>query len=367
MDFTFTQEQDEAAALAARILTDQATPARMTEVEKAGDRFDRDLWRELGGAGLLSLAVPEEYGGAGLGLIELSRVLVEVGRTVAPVPLAVHGPAALLLAEVAGPEIGEQWLPGAASGEHVLTAAVAEDRAHLPARPTVTATPSGDGWQLSGSKSIVRAGTSAQLFLVTASTDEGVGVFLVEPGEPGVELTAQRTSDGDTVARFDLTGAPAQALGPLDGAAARRLGELLTTCAAAEQLGVTEGALALTASYAKTREQFGRPIGTFQAVSQRLADGFIDVLCQRLTLWAAVARLAEGHPAEVEVATAKLWAADAGHRLAHTTVHVHGGVGIDLDGEAHRYFTSAKRFEFSFGGATEQALTIGRALAAEPA
>ena len=115
------------------------------------------------------------------------------------------------------------------------------------------------------------------------------------------------------------------------------------------------------------REQFGRPIGTFQAVSQRLADGYIDVLGQRLTLWQAVWRLAEGLPAETEVATAKLWAADAGHKLAHTTVHVHGGVGIDMDGEAHRYFTTAKRFEFLFGGATEQALTIGRALAAEPA
>ena len=366
MDFSFTPEQDEAASLAATILEDKTTTARMTEVEKAGDRFDRDLWRDLGEAGLLSLALPEEYDGAGLGLVELCRVLMEVGRTVAPVPLAVHGPAAMLLAEVAGPEAAEQWLPGAATGEHVLAAAVAEDRTHLPARPTMTATPSGEGWELSGSKSIVRAGMSAQLFLLTASTDDGVGVFLVEPGEPGVELTAQRTSDGDTVARLDLAGAPAQALGAPDGATARRFGHLLTVCAAAEQLGVTEGALSLTAAYAKTREQFGRPIGTFQAVSQRLADGYIDVLAQRLTLWAAVWRLAEGLPAETEVATAKLWAADAGHRIAHTTVHVHGGVGIDLDGEAHRYFTTAKRFEFLFGGATEQALTIGRALAAEP-
>ena len=102
MDFSFTPEQDEAATLAAQILEDRTTTARMTEIEQAGDRFDRELWRELGGAGLLSLAVPEEYGGAGLGLIELSRVLVEVGRTVAPVPLAVHGPCALLLAETAG-------------------------------------------------------------------------------------------------------------------------------------------------------------------------------------------------------------------------------------------------------------------------
>lgn len=366
MDFTFTSEQDEAGALAARILDDRATNERMKTVEKAGDRFDRELWRELSGAGLLSLAVPEAYGGAGLGLIELCRVLVEVGRTVAPVPLAVHGPAALLLAELGSDEQQDAWLPGAATGEVVLTAAVAEERSHLPARPTVSATREGDGWVLTGSKAIVRAGAAAQLFLTTAASDEGVGVYLVEPDAPGAQVVAQHTSDGDTVARLDLTEAPATLLGTSDGTAATRLGQLLTVAAAAEQLGVTQGALALTSSYAKTREQFGRPIGTFQAVSQRLADGYIDVLGQRLTLWAAVWRLAEGLPAETEVATAKLWAADAGHRLAHTTIHVHGGVGIDLDGEAHRYFTSAKRFEFLFGGATEQALTIGRVLASEP-
>ncbi len=167
--------------------------------------------------------------------------------------------------------------------------------------------------------------------------------------------------------RLDLDATPAQAVGAPGDDTAARLGQLLTVTIAAELLGVTEGALHLTAGYAKTREQFGRPIGTFQAVSQRLADGFIDVLGQRLVLWAAAWRLAEGLPAETAVATAKLWAADAAHRLAHTTVHVHGGVGIDLDGEAHRYFTTAKRFEFAFGSATEQALTIGRALAAEPA
>ena len=102
-------------------------------------------------------------------------------------------------------------------------------------------------------------------------------------------------------------------------------------------------------------------------MSQRLADGYIDVLAQRLALWQAAWRLQEGLPADMEVAIAKLWAADAGHRLAHTAVHVHGGVGIDLDGETHRYFTSAKRLEFLYGGSTEQALNVGRILAAEPA
>lgn len=363
MNFDFTPEQDEAAGLAARILTDRATNERQKAVEAAGSRHDQELWADLASAGLLSLAIPEQYGGAGLGLLDLCRVLVEVGRTVAPVPLAVHGPAALTLAELGSDAQRERWLPGASTGELILTAAVAEELAHLPERPTATLTEDGC---LDGTKVLVRAGTVADLFLVTASTPTGTGVFLVEAGAPGVRTVTQRLSDGDVVVRLELAGAPAEALGAADGTAATRLHQLLTVAASAEQLGVTEGALALTASYAKTREQFGRPIGTFQAVSQRLADGYIDTLGQSLTLWSAAWRLQEGLPAEVEVATAKLWAADAGHRIAHTTVHVHGGVGIDLDGEAHRYFTAAKRFEFAYGGSTEQALHVGRVLAADP-
>ena len=370
MDFRFTQEQDEAAELAAGILKDRAGNERQKQVEAAGDRFDRDLWAALGEAGLLGLALPEQHDGAGLGLVELCRVLVEVGRTVAPVPLAAHGAAGRLIAELGSEEQQAAWLPRAASGAAVLTAAVAEERAWAPTRPTTVAAPEGDGHRLTGSKAVVPAGPYADLFLVPAETPSGVGVFLVEPGDAGVTVVAQTSSDRDAVARLDLDGAVLAAdrlLGAADGSADHRLRQLVVLTGAAEQLGITEGALRLTSAYAKTREQFGRPIGTFQAVSQRLADGYIDVLGQRLTLWQAAWRLEEGLPADTELAIAKLWAADAGHRLAHTTVHVHGGVGIDLDGEAHRYFTSAKRFEFQGGGATEQALTIGRALAAEPA
>jgi alkylation response protein AidB-like acyl-CoA dehydrogenase len=369
MDFSFTPEQDEAAALAAEILKDRTSTERLREVEAGGDRFDRELWRELGSAGLLSLALPEEYGGAGLGLVELSRVLIEVGRTVAPVPLAVHGPAALALAELGTDAQKGEWLPGAATGETVVTAALSEERAHVPARPTTTATADGDGYRVSGSKALVSAGAYADLFLVPADTGDGVVVLLVTPADAGVTVQTGTISDGDTVARLDLEDVALGAdrvLGAADGVAADRLRSLVITCAAAEQLGVTEGALALTAAYAKDREQFGRPIATFQAVSQRLANGYIDVLGQQLTLWQAVWRLSEGLPSEAEVATAKLWAADAGHQLAHTTVHVHGGVGIDLDGVAHRYFTAAKRFEFAYGGTTEQALLVGRVLADEP-
>jgi 3-oxocholest-4-en-26-oyl-CoA dehydrogenase beta subunit len=370
MDFSFTPEQDEAAELAASILGDRATNERMREVERAGSRFDRELWAELGSAGLLGLALPEEHDGAGLGIIELCRVLVEVGRTVAPVPLAAHGPAARVLAELGSDEQKRQWLPGAASGGRVLTAAVSEERAFAPARPTTLAAADGSSYRLTGSKAVVPAGAYADLFLVPAESPSGVGVFLVAPGDDGVTVVPQTFSDGEAVARLDLDGAllgPERLLGPADGSVDRRLRNLLVLAASAEQLGLTEGALHLTASYAKTREQFGRPIATFQAVSQRLADGYIDTLGQRLMLWRAAWLLDQGRPADTDVAMAKLWAADAGHRLAHTAVHVHGGVGIDLDGPVHRYFTGAKRFEFLYGGATEQALLVGRTLAAEPA
>ncbi len=288
MDFTFTPEQDDAAELAATILKDRTTTERLQQVEGGGDRFDRDLWRSLADAGLLSLAIPEEHGGAGLGLTELCRVLVEVGRTVAPVPLAVHGPAALLIAEQGSDAQRHQWLPDAATGQRVVTAAVAEELVHVPAEPTVTEA----GGRLDGTKVLVRAGVAADLYLVTATGPDGPGVYLVEAGAAGLTPVEQRLSDGDRVARLEMSGTPAERLG--DGSAPKRLIQLLTVCGAAEQLGVTEGALRLTAAYAGSREQFGRPIGTFQAVSQRLADGYIDVLAQRLTLWSAVWRLAEG-------------------------------------------------------------------------
>ena len=151
------------------------------------------------------------------------------------------------------------------------------------------------------------AGLAAVLLLVTATGPDGVGVYLFDAAAPGVDRQAQQTSDGDRAALIRFTNAPAtlvvaevpapNSADPMPEVQVRLLHELLVVCSAAEQLGVTEGALALTSAYAKTREQFGRPIGTFQAVSQRLADGFIDVLGQRLTLWQAVWRLQEGLPA----------------------------------------------------------------------
>jgi alkylation response protein AidB-like acyl-CoA dehydrogenase len=364
MDFSFTETQTDAAELAATIFKNECTPERLKVADKG--RFDKALWGKLGEAGLLGLSLPETAGGSGLGLLELCSVLIEAGRLVAPVPLASHLPTALAIAEFGSAEVQASWLPGAISGEHVLTSAIAEEREHVPATPSTTAERDGESWLLSGVKSVVPAGAAASLFLVPATTPDGVAVFLVEAGDAGATVTAQRISDGSEVARLELERAAGVPLGSYDDHVAEWLTQRLTLAASAYELGIVRGALDLTAAYAKTREQFGRPIGTFQAVSQRLADGYIDVLGADLMLWQAAWRLEEGLDASIEIASAKLWAADTGHKVAHTTVHVHGGVGIDMDGEAHRYFTTGKLGEFLLGGSTDQARKVGALLAAEP-
>jgi alkylation response protein AidB-like acyl-CoA dehydrogenase len=341
MDFTFSSEAEDAAGLAATILADHTKPERLAEVEAGGNRFDPVLWK----------ALAEAFDGAELGFIELCRVLVEVGRTVAPVPLATDGVARLFLAE-----------HDHAAGAGIYSCAIAEEHDYAPSVPTTTATRDGDDVVVTGTKYLVPAATVADAFLVTAASPDGSVVVRLEASE--VQVKEQKLSDGDAVGHLEIDArVPADRI--IEGAS--RLIDLATVATCAVQLGVVEGAVRLTAEYAKTREQFDRPIGTFQAVAQRLADGYIDMRMQALTVWQAAWRLSEGLPAEEAVATAKLWAADAGHRVAHTTVHIHGGVGIDLDGEAHRYFTAAKRYELEHGSATDQALRLGRLLAAGPA
>ncbi|GAA1638176.1 acyl-CoA dehydrogenase family protein [Actinoplanes couchii] len=144
---------------------------------------------------------------------------------------------------------------------------------------------------------------------------------------------------------------------PLPDTGAAWMRTRLTVGACATQLGITERALEMTAAYARDRVQFGRPIGSFQAVAQRLADAWIDVEALRLAVWQAACR-----PEPAEVATAGFWAAETGHRVLHTAVHVHGGVGIDLEYPLHRYFLAAEDIEFQLGGATRQLLDLAEVL-----
>jgi len=375
VDFSFSDEFSDLAELTRTILADHATPERLAEVEAAGDRFDRALWTDLAKAGVLSAALPESVGGSGLGLLEQCAVLVELGRAVAPVPyLCSVVQAASAIAEFGTDAQRATWAVPAAAGELVLTAALSEEVGDDPARPATTAERAGASaqWQVHGSKVAVQAGPAAKLFLVTAETAVGLTVFLVTPEDSGVTVRRQQIVDGDVDGLVELDNVVLgddRVLGEPGGGAA--VVDWLTTrgtvglCAL--QAGVSAECLQMTADYATSRVQFERPIATFQAVGQRLADCYIDVEAIRLTLWQAAWRLSKNLPAHNEIATAKFWAADGGHRTGHAAVHIHGGVGIDVDYPLHRYFVATKRIEFSLGGATTQLRRIGTALAAEPA
>ena len=372
MDFIQNEADVELASLSRKILTDQLTPDRLRAAEASGEEFDAALWADLAAAGVLSAALPESVGGAGLGLLAQCAVLTELGREVAPLPyLASIVLGASALARFGTPGQQERWAAPAARGEVILTAALAEEDGDDPRVPSATAerVAGGEGWTLSGVKTTVFAARLAGLMLVPATTTMGVTVFLVDPCDTGVTVQRQQVTGG-TMGRVVLDRVRVDGDrvlgGPADGhQIAAWLADRATVGLCAVQFGVAARCLEMTSAYAQSRVQFGKPIGGFQAVAQRLADAYIDTEAIRLTMWQAAWRLAAGLPCDSEVATAKFWAADAGHRVAHTAVHVHGGVGIDMDYPLHRYFVAAKRCEFALGGATAQLRRIGAALASD--
>lgn len=363
MDFSITEAADDLGGLARTITESVCTAEHQRELDGLGERFDRDLWAKLIEADILSTAAPESLGGGGFGVLEQVAVLVALGRQLAAVPYlesAVLGAGAL--AKFGSESLQQEWATPAINGEKILAVALDGEMGQGP----VQATTSSDGYRLTGSRTQVSYGPVADAFLVPAETDSGTKVFLIAKDDPGVTVSALDTTGHGSVAHLELQGVEAARVVGGDEAVA-----WLTTHGtlgrSAYQLGVLERALELTSEYAREREQFDRPIGSFQAVSSRLADGYIDVKGLRLTVTQAAWRLSEDLPADVEVSTAAFWAADAGHRVAHTTVHVHGGVGIDLDHPVHRYFLAAKQMEFAVGSATGQLLRIGRELADTPA
>lgn len=371
MDFSFTDDQLELQALAATILEREVTVERL-KAAAAGDGVDDKTWRSLADAGLVAIALAEDVGGAGLGLVELALVLEQVGRHVAPVPLwSTVCLGALAVDRFGTPEQRSAILPDVATGAAGLTAAVEEVANLEPVESATVARPTADGFELHGVKTCVPHARTARWMLVPARTpDEASSVFLVEPGAPGVTLEEQRTTNHEPQFRVSLDGVAVghgDVLGG-DGAGREVLRWMLdraTVGLCAMQLGVTQRALELTADYTKTRQQFGRPIANFQAVRQRAADAYIDVEAIRLTLWQAVWCLDAGQDDGEEVATAKFWASDGGQRVVHAAQHIHGGIGVDVDFPLHRYFVWAKQIELMLGHATAQLLRIGRSLAGD--
>ncbi len=388
MDFDLTEEQSAVEELAGTLLADRSTPERLRALEHGGDgvadadrtdRFDRALWAEMADTGLLGLVTPEHLGGAGLGVVEACLVLREVGRRTAPVPaLAAIALGALPIARWGDAEQRVALLPGIGDGSLIVAAALSEPTGD-PRLPSVTAERSGDGWVLTGVRSNVPAGTVADLVLVPASDGDRIIVAVLPLDAPGVTVQRQETTTGvpealvtlDDVAVGDdavLGGPPRTDDGADDGADGAAvlawMVEVASVAACAEMAGLCAEAVAITGRYTTEREQFGRPIASFQAVTQRAGDAYVDAQAVELTMLQAAWRISAGLPASREVAIAKYWAAAGGQRVVHAAQHLHGGMGVDRDYPLHRYFLRAKQLELFLGGATRQLQLLGRRLAA---
>ena len=380
MDFVFSEDQLSVRALARRILEDQVTDERLREleagvaaamselgahipvqhglahrereIEAAG--IDRRTWSALATANLLGLAVPERDGGSGLGVVELCLLLEEVGRVVAPVPA---WPALVLGAlPVARFGTGAQraaFLPGVLSGDLLLTAALGPGGAAVDGKGS-----------LDGHFDCVPIAQVADAVVVPADGD----LYVVDLAGPhaGITVHAQQTTSGLPEAQLELHGVAADRLPEAadDEEPMEWLRQVATVGLCALQLGVTEKALRMTATYTSSREQFGRPIASFQAVGQRAADAYIDVEAIRVTLWNAAWRLDQGLASADAVAVAKFWAADGGQRVLAAAQHLHGGIGVDLDYPLHRYTRWAKHLELALGSGTRQLKVLGERMAA---
>ncbi|NMD96095.1 acyl-CoA/acyl-ACP dehydrogenase [Rhodococcus sp. BL-253-APC-6A1W] len=371
MDFTLTEAQQDLSSLTRSIVTDIVTNDHLRVLDSLDDRIDRTLWDLLASSGILGAALPESVGGDGYGPLEQASILLELGRGVAAVPyLTSIAVCASVIGEFGTPQQVSEWGRPAAAGGTILTAALSEELDDDPVAPTTRAHAADDGYVLDGTKTVVDAAPVADGFLVPASLEDSVAVFLVRSDDPGVGVTRQATTDRGSRGILTLDGVELDAgrvLGTDGAAVAARLRDRTLLGSAAYQCGVLDRALELTAQYARERIQFDRPIGSFQAVAQRLADAYIDTKAVRLTLWQAAHRMASGEPHAEELRSAAFWAADAGHRVAHTAIHVHGGVGLDEDHPVHRYFLAAKQHEFLLGSATAQLRALGRVLADTPA
>ena len=371
MDFALNHEQEQVRDLAQKILSDHVKQERLKVVESGSEWFDRETWNALAQSNLIGIGFSEAHGGGGLSLFEIGLVLEQIGRFVAPIPyLATVVMGGLPVQQFGSDEQKSRLLLPVATGDSVLTAALMEPAGDDAFAPATTARKDGSAWRLDGVKTSVPAAHVAERVLVPATMGSGkVGMFLVDPRSKGVELQRQKGTSGERLSLMvmkDVAVDAADVLGDLQNGRAildwtveRTLAGLCIT-----ELGVAAEALRMTAEYTSKREQFGKPVGSFQAVGQRAADAYIDVEAIRMTAYQAIWRLSEGLPATEEVRIAKFWAAEGGHRVTYAAQHLHGGIGVDVDYPLHRYYVWSKQIELTLGSAHPQLVKLGALMAA---
>jgi 3-oxocholest-4-en-26-oyl-CoA dehydrogenase beta subunit len=364
MDFALSEEQEMLRKVARDFLETECPKSVVKKIESSEPGYSPELWKKMAEMGWLGLAFPEEYGGEGGSLLDLAIIFEELGRAACPSPMfTTIALGALPILEAGSEEQKKELLPKIAKGELILTLALTEPEAdYEPGFIATQALKEQAGFSISGTKLFIQNAHIADYMLVVARTKkvsasgEGISVFIVGGKTPGITCTPLVTVGGDKqfeVALNKVVSSTSGVLGglhkgwPLVQSTLQRASALQCV----EMLGVAEQELKMTAEYAKTRVQFGRPIGTFQAVQHRLADMFTDVEGMRWITYQALWRLSEGLPAAKEVAIAQAWSSDACQRVAVAAQHLHGGIGMDIDYDLHYYFRLAKMFELNLGTA----------------
>jgi alkylation response protein AidB-like acyl-CoA dehydrogenase len=349
MDFSFSSDQEALRDLARQILSARCTNDHLKDVKNNyPDAIDGDLWKQLADSGLVGIGLPEAAGGGGLGFLEIALVLSECGRYAAPV----HALGSLVGGYAVATHGAPDDLIGVASGERIVTFAVHEQTGDVYAPATST-----DGSTVTGEKVVVPAGVAAAAFVVTTAD----GLYLVDANASGVTVERQDNSAGPPYARVAFASAPGRKLGGVE--ANQWLNDHIAAAVSVMTSAACETVLGLTAEYVKGRVQFERPLASFQAVSQRAGDAYIDNEAIKLTAWQAAWRLSENLPAHEAVATAKFWAHDGGHRVLHAAHHLHGGMGVDRDYPLHRFNFNITQWGVLMGTGTPTLARLGKALA----
>ena len=369
MDFGLNEIQREIRDLSRTIFKEQVTPEKLASYDEyATPRFDKDLWSTLAEAGLLSTCIGSKYGGSQLGFMELALLLEETGRSIAPVPLASHCLSMMGIQKFGQEEIRKRILPEAASGNILLTSAFLEpmNNNSMSAQST-SCVFDGENHIVSGRKQAVPFAEQSDYILLSAVNEEGPIVFIIEPEAAGVSIKPLQVTSFEPQAESylnELTVKSNQVVTERDGSAlVKWIFDRMLSLICMHQVGVTDAAMRMSASYTSERTQFGVPVATFQAVGHRMADSYIDIECLRLTSYQAASLLDLGLDADVELQIAKIWAADVGHRVSYSAQHVHGGTGIDRDYPLWRYCLWLRHNEMFFGGSSFHTQKLGNLIA----
>jgi alkylation response protein AidB-like acyl-CoA dehydrogenase len=361
MEFAFTDEQDQFRSVVRRFLSDKSPTTHVRRLMETADGFDPVVWRQLSDdLALTGIAIPEAYGGAGFGPVELGIAMEEQGRALLCAPyFSSCVLAAGAIGNAATEEQKARLLPAIAGGQIRAALAVTERNGRWDTAGVRTiATPTGDGWLLDGFKSYVIDGATAQALVVVARAagtagDAGLAFFLVEPDAAGVTRTPLATMDATRKqASIDLRRAPAELLGEA-GTGAVALSQTLdhaTIALANEMVGGAQALLDSAVAYANLRVQFGRAIGSFQAIKHKCADMLLDVELAKSAAYYAAQAEADGDPQMPSLASlAKAAAADTYMRVAASTIQIHGGIGFTWDHDTHLWFKRAKSSEVLLG------------------